>query len=150
VNKPLPTNESSFYIRCRDETLSSLYWERVEPVTESGFPDAVVTDRKSGMDTQVELKFCKTRTPNLNTLMKPTQKASIIDYQRGGGRKRVVLVCSNKGVVFFYSTKAVVDYLTKNTEYATEVNHIEDSENSLLFRLWLPRILETIHGVRYV
>jgi hypothetical protein len=90
----------------------------------------------------VEFKFCKTKTPNLDVLLKPSQKAGLIEYYEAGGRKRFVLVCNMAGVCFLYNTVTVYTSLKGVRGVATSVADLEDAKFPA--RLWLPQMLELL------
>ena len=102
-----PKNESGLYTGLRTICIGSFYFERVEPANESGFPDIYYVMRDRDNEGTIELKFAKTKEPNLKTLVRGNQKAALIDYSAGGGRRRFAL-CYCDGLVYLWSTK---DYL---------------------------------------
>jgi hypothetical protein len=145
-SRSLPTNESTFYQRLRDDTLSSMFWERLELKTDSGFPDAAFFLKKYPMVMgHIELKFHKTVLPNLDVLMKPSQKANFIEYVEAGGRNRYVLCCSSTGVVRLYTGRAAVGNLRSITQEWSSSADLDD----LLFpaRVWLPSMLQLYSGI---
>jgi hypothetical protein len=101
--------------------MSSIFWERLELKTDSGYPDTSFVLRNSTevREGTVELKYQRTaaEVPNLHLLMKATQKANFIDYQAAGGRKRFLLSCNPKGIVSCYHTNGVVRALLNKTKH---------------------------------
>lgn len=103
-----PQNESQFYTRLRERTRGDFFFERIEPSNESGFPDIYFVRRNSIQrpnEGTIELKIAKTELPNLRSLCRGTQKASLIDYFEAGGRRRFAL-CYAHGMVFLWDTLA--------------------------------------------
>lgn len=138
-----PDNESSFFQRIKNDTQGSIYWERIEPKTEGGFPDThfVLRNPNHGIcEGTVEFKFCKTKTPNLKTLMKPSQKASILEYFPAGGRRRFTLVCNVADTCFLYNTQRTFYALLSGDMTPSSSAFLEDS--TIPARLWLPQMLE--------
>ena len=109
-----PENESGFYARLRERTTGDFYYERVEPANESGFPDIYFVRRDPQLaagwtihvEGTIELKFTETAVPNLKALCRGTQKAALLEYFEGGGRRRFAL-CYANGNVYLWNT---VDY----------------------------------------
>lgn len=98
-----PENESQFYARLHGRILGRIYTERVEPANESGFPDVYFVMRDGSGEGTIELKFARTAEPNLKSLMRGNQKASLLDYFEAGGRRRFAL-CYCNGMVYFWRT----------------------------------------------
>lgn len=111
-----PTNESRFYACLRNRTSSRIFYERVEPANESGFPDLyfVMRNMISPREGTIELKFCETELPNLKSLCRGNQKAALLDYFEGGGRRRFAL-CYSKGDVFLWDTIAYAQALRNDS-----------------------------------
>lgn len=109
-----PENESGFYARLLERTRGDFYYERVEPANESGFPDLYFVRRTPlyatgwtvPIEGTIELKYCETELPNLKVLCRGVQKAALLEYFEGGGRRRFAL-CYTHGEVFLWNT---VDY----------------------------------------
>jgi hypothetical protein len=55
----------------------------------------------------IELKYAKTKEPNLKALVRGNQKAALLEYSAGGGRRRFAL-CYCDGFVYLWSTAAYV------------------------------------------
>jgi hypothetical protein len=100
-----PRSESDFYARLRERTIGDFFYERIEPSNESGFPDVYFVRRDSIVPYEgtIELKFCETQVPNLRALCRGTQKAALLEYFEGGGRRRFAL-CYAHGDAFLWDT----------------------------------------------
>ena len=106
-----PQNESDFYARLRERTFADFYYERVEPANESGFPDIYFVRRQPllaagwrvPIEGTIELKYTTTKSPNLRSLCRGTQKAALLEYFEGGGRRRFAL-CYANGTVYLWDT----------------------------------------------
>lgn len=153
----LPTSESEFYQTLRDETLSSIYWERLELKTDSGFPDSHFVLRTKPSDKTVEgtveFKFDRSDKPipDIRKLLEATQIANFLEYYQAGGRNRLVLCCNKQGKCFLYSTERIYDILRgKKTQPSTgtELFAAEDDDTPFPLRSWLPVMLEMFSGRR--
>lgn len=112
------TTESEFYQELKKRTEGHIFYERIEPKTEGGFPDVhFVLRNLRGMEGTLELKVHKTKSPNLMTLMRGSQKAGILDYYQGGGSRRFVASYDlRQEMIFLYSTaEAVASLLGKDS-----------------------------------
>jgi hypothetical protein len=145
--KNLPTNESSFYQLLKEETLASIFWERLELKTDSGYPDTGFVLRKPAESTlpsegTVELKFQRDdkKWPNLHALMKGTQKANFLEYSDAGGRRRWLLCCNKHGTVFLYTVERVCQILRGGEQHPSTSADFFDEIFPV--RSWLPYFLE--------
>jgi hypothetical protein len=134
-----PTNESQFYQLVRELTLGEIFWERVEPRDESGFPDThfCFRDGRRGEGT-VEFKYSRTKSyPRLATLLKRSQPASLLEYFAGGGRRRFCL-CYAMGYSYFWDTEAMYRaILGKNSPASSEWTSCIPCGDRSLLRSWI-------------
>ena len=148
MTKALPRDESGFYQRLRDDTIASIFWERLELKTDSGFPDTHFVIRDNSIiqaEGTVELKFQRTspsRLPDLHQLMKPTQKANFLEYSQAGGRRRWLLCCNYAGTVHLYTTQTVVEILLRKRQGDKPFSSADLDDDVLPVRTWLPKMLE--------
>jgi hypothetical protein len=137
-----PKNESGFYARLRERTTADFFYERVEPANESGFPDLYFVRRGPILppcEGTIELKFAKTKVPNLRSLCRGNQKAALLEYFEGGGRRRFAL-CYGYGEVFLWDTSDYRRALRQdNAEDWTAKFPLEHPD----FSAWLLSELET-------
>lgn len=98
-----PTNESGFYAGLSRATLGRIFYERIEPSNESGFPDIHFVLRDQSGEGTIELKYADTQKPNLRALSQGTQKAAILEYSQAGGQRRFAL-CYCNGYVYLWDT----------------------------------------------
>lgn len=97
-------NESQFYQHLKKLTENHIFYERVEPANESGYPDVGFVFRPHLMGREaegtIELKFFGPKeTPNLNTAKtRGNQKAALIEYYQAGGRRRWVFAYHNEAI----------------------------------------------------
>lgn len=105
-----PKSESDVYGLIRDLTGGLIYFERVEPANESGFPDTYFTFREGrGLPQRegtVELKFFKPRDKLdlRSTKFRGVQTTALMEYHHAGGNRRFVLAYHD-GVVHVWDTK---------------------------------------------
>lgn len=116
-------SESDFFQELKERSLGRVWFERVEPRTESGFPDTYFVVREGEhLEGTLELKWFSTRKPNLSTLMKPSQKAAFIDYDKAGGRRRYLLAAREDGLMYFYCSRDVVRAIVSGGESSASWN----------------------------
>jgi hypothetical protein len=145
--KKLPTSESEFYQLLRDETLASIFWERLELKTDSGYPDTNAMLRDTKAEHTIELKFQKTdpkKLPNLSVLMEPSQKANFHEYKAAGGLRRWLLCCNKQGRVHLYTTEIVCQILLGKRVGEEPMASADFFGKPLPVRLWLPIMLGMI------
>lgn len=143
-SKALPHDESSFFQRIKEDTLGTIFWERLELKTDSGFPDTYFVlrnPRTMYSEGTVELKFWKDKgTPNPQKMLRGTQKANFLEYFEAGGRRRWLLACNSKGTVFLYTARVVCEILLGQRTEAFSRADLDD--DVLPVRIWLPTMLE--------
>lgn len=133
-----PKNESGLYASLRTACLGDFFFERVEPANESGFPDIYYVMRDRDNEGTIELKYAKTKEPNLKALVRGNQKAALIDYSAGGGRRRFAL-CYCDGFVYLWSTQDYVASILKDGRGWTDRFGLNDPRLSA----WLVERLES-------
>ena len=143
----LPTNESSFFQLLKNETLSSIFWERLELKSDSGFPDSHFVLRKVPTypcEGTIEFKFQRDneKYPDLRKLMRGEQKANFLDYFAAGGRRRWLLSCNKQGVVHLYTARVVCEILKNQRKDDMPFSSADFFDPSLPVRTWLPMMLE--------
>lgn len=151
----LPKSESEFYQLLREETLGSIFWERLELKSDTGFPDTHFVLRRDAdsklpprmpCEGTVELKFQRDyKTPDrksIKKLMKGDQQANFIEYSQAGGRRRFLLICNMAGSVFLYSTQHVVEILLGKREGDAASSSASFEDDTFPVRNWLPAMLE--------
>lgn len=117
------TSESKFYQALRDTTYGRISYERVEPATESGFPDTAFICRRQQanifptvhLEGTIELKFEKNAKINLKSKLEGNQIAAFLEYYERGGRTRFVLAYVG-GKVLLWSTGSVVKAILKHPD----------------------------------
>lgn len=92
-------SESNFFQWLKTWTESRIYWERIEPVNECGFPDTTFVMRELGKPSDeeglviyegaIEFKYTDKYQP-LGKMLRSSQVVSFIDYFNAGGTKRYV------------------------------------------------------------
>lgn len=133
-----PHNESGLYAHLRRHCAGDFYFERVEPANESGFPDVYYVRRDGTDEGTIELKYAKTKEPNLKALCRGNQKAALLDYSMAGGRRRFAL-CYCNGFVYTWSTKDYVHSLRTDGRGWTDQRKLSDPDLSR----WLMSRLES-------
>lgn len=125
-------SESDFYQRVKKRTVGSVYWERIEPSNECGFPDTYFRIKSRGCanpEGTLELKYKATHggTPSLSgDLLRGSQKSALIDYHSNGGNRRFFLVYSADGDVWFFNTADAYHSIVKGEARATAVAKLEE------------------------
>ncbi len=105
-------NESNFFQWLKTWTENWIYWERIEPANECGFPDTTFVTKHSHVEGAIELKYCDKPTP-LSKLMRSSQIVSFVDYYNAGGRKRgLIKYVKSEQSLYFYNTAEVVKALS--------------------------------------
>lgn len=116
---PEPKNESGLYQGLRRRTAAYVYYERIEPATESGFPDVhfVLRPNACRVGTQaegtIELKFDRKAKLNLKPLMRGSQISALLDYFEAGGQRRFAL-CYHNGILYWWNTADLVKEVLGN------------------------------------
>ena len=138
-----PESESDFYRSIAARTFGRIFWERVEPADESGFPDTyfVIAEEQSDVvfieeEGTVELKYSETLEPNLRNLARGTQKAGLLNYHAAGGKRRFAL-CYCKGRVYLWNTQDYSIAIRGDGRNWTSSKMLDDPE----FTEWLVREL---------
>ena len=134
---PEINSESDFFQRVKKRTAGTIYWERVEPSNESGFPDTsfVIRSRGQGVaEGTAEFKYKDTAgAPNLSgDLVRGTQKSALLEYHQQGGRRRFFLVYT-KGEVWFFNTEDAVASILSGQAKCTALGQMEEPA----FTAWL-------------
>lgn len=93
--------------------------------------------RSTGHEGTIELKFADTKEPNLKSLCRGNQKAALLEYYEGGGKRRFAL-CYCNGYVYIWHTEdfrksLLGDGKSWTTRVPWETVHLD---------LWLTRHLE--------
>lgn len=105
-------NESNFFQWLKTWTEHWIYWERIEPANECGFPDTTFVVKNRKIEGAIELKYCDEPTP-LSKLMRSSQIVSFVDYYNAGGRKRgLIKYVRSEKTLYFYTTLDVVKSLS--------------------------------------
>ena len=123
-------SESDFFQRVKKRTAGTVYWERVEPSNESGFPDTHFVIRSRGVSVAegtVEFKYKEgSGAPNLaGDMMRGTQKSALIDYHAQGGNRRYVVVY-NRGDVWVFNTADGVKSIVGGACTCTGLGRLEE------------------------
>lgn len=127
--------ESDFFQWLKGQTEDRIFWERIEPKTEGGFPDTHFVIKGHFSEGTAELKVCSTKYPNLSSLLRPSQQVNFIDYDKAGGRNRFTLVFNKTDLkVYGFSTEDVVlEILSSETEaYPFILNSFAENFSVLL------------------
>lgn len=131
-----PESESEFFADLHKRTASRIFYERVEPADESGFPDIYFVIRNTGMcapeEGTIELKYARTELPNLRALARGTQKAAVLEYHQAGGRRRFAL-CWCRGYAYLWNTQDYAKSLREEGRGWTSYKNIADPD----FPIWL-------------
>jgi hypothetical protein len=129
-----PKNESDFYACVRKLTIANIYYERVEPANESGFPDVyfVARTKMYSFEGTIELKYTDTGLPNLRSLARGTQKAALLDYYAAGGARRFALCYANGRVYIWDTTMFARSLLGEGRDWSSSIE-LKDPR----FALWL-------------
>lgn len=116
--------------------MGRIFYERIEPADESGFPDIHFVLRNTGMSAPVEgtieLKYAETELPNLRALTRGTQKAALLEYSQAGGRRRFAL-CWCSGYAYLWNTADFAKSIRGDGQGWTSYQNIMSPE----FPLWL-------------
>lgn len=138
-------NESTFFQKVDEWTGEAIYFERIEPSNESGFPDTYFVVRTGFMldhcEGTIEFKFFK---PNekldlSSSKTKGTQKAALIDYYQAGGRRRWFIAMKGTTIYMWPTWKAVDAILGKEVQPHTYL--INDLFLPEEFRKWMLEVL---------
>lgn len=109
--------ESDFFQWLKNYTANKIYWERVEPKTEGGFPDSywVMASRMfSSIEGTAEFKFVA-KPANPKKIMESSQKVNFIDYYAAGGKRRFLLVfVASTLEIWVYDTETTVECLLQD------------------------------------
>ena len=145
----LPKDESSFFQLLKRETLGSIFWERLELKTDSGFPDSHFVlrprpDNPFPCEGTIEFKFQRgdAKLPDLRRLMRGEQKANFLEYHAAGGMRRWLLCCNKQGTVHLYNTRVVCDILRSRREGDVPFSSADFFDDICPVRVWLPKLLE--------
>ena len=131
-------SESEFFQRLKTRTLGTFFWERVEPSNECGFPDShfVIKNRRGEIqrpEGTCEFKFADSKgPPSLKKLLRPSQKAALIEYHKFGGNRRFYLVYQ-EGMVWLYNTDDAYTSLMEDRNQCSAFAYLEESN----FCAWL-------------
>jgi hypothetical protein len=138
-------SESHLYQKLSEWTGEWIYYERIEPANESGFPDIhfVVRTGFHGEDWEgtIELKHFKPKEKlDLSgPKVKGTQKAALIEYYQAGGKRRWYVVYRDE-VIFVYPTWKAVQAV-QGKEVSRPFYPITESFDPLHFRKWFLEVL---------
>lgn len=134
-----PQNESDFYANLHKRTFGRVFWKRVEPADESGFPDTYFVVQNTGMSAIegiAELKYAETELPNMKALCRGNQKAALLEYSQAGGQRWFAL-CWCRGYVYLWCTKDFAASLRGDGRGWTAYKNMSDPD----FALWLRGML---------
>lgn len=112
-------SESNFFQWLKKWSEHFIYWERIEPANECGFPDTTFVFSKPKADKiegAIELKYTA-ENQHLNKLLRPSQVVSFIDYFKAGGDKRYVFkyVRDTQSIHMYSTFKVAKAILGKDT-----------------------------------
>lgn len=89
-------SESDLFQWLKTWTEYWIYWERIEPANECGFPDTTYVmknnpgqKRRPSIEGAIEFKYTE-KYSKLYPLMRRSQIVSFVDYEKAGGTKRFV------------------------------------------------------------
>lgn len=138
-------SESQLYQKLAEWTGAWIFYERIEPSNESGFPDVHFVVRKGyakhDCEGTLELKYFKPRDKlDLSgSKVRGVQRAALMEYHQAGGTKRW-FVAYHDGVVHIWPTHKAFLALQ-----GREVHHhtfkVDDDIDILKFRRWFLEVL---------
>ena len=138
-----PKNETEFVNFIRDLTNDCIFWERVEPANESGFPDSHFVIYTRGGDLKpegtVEFKHFKPRekVDLRSAKTRGNQSTSLIEYFKYGGRRRFFMAYHNCTVYLWDTASAYSALLGKSSSPKTFLISEECEKAMIELRNWL-------------
>ena len=113
--RPRIGSESDFFQEVRSLSTGRIYFERVEPKDESGFPDTYfVLKDFPGVEGTIEFKFSRSPTTQIGTMLRPTQRVRAFEYYEAGGTRYFGLLYNPTGAWLFDSREMAMAALRKS------------------------------------
>lgn len=126
------SSESNFFQWLKSWTSSWIYWERIEPSNECGFPDTTALLKSSEKEGAIELKYTD-KTHVLANLMRSSQIVSFMDYFNAGGKRRgLIKFVKQDYEIHFYRTQDVVKSMLSKKDVPWKVINLKDHDPILV------------------